>query len=140
MAEELSIRQACEATGLSADTLRYYERIGLLGRVPRSPGGARRYDRKTLEQIRFIQRAKAMRFSLEEIRDLLRFRESPHTSREEVRALAQQKGALIRAQIEQLEHLEKELRLLLNLCRQSTCGCPIIEGLDERPAVGGEDA
>lgn len=138
MADELSMQQACEATGLSADTLRYYEKIGLLTRVPRSPGGARRYDRKTLEQIRFIQRAKAMRFSLEEIRDLLRFRESPQTSREEVRALARQKQALIREQIAQMAHLEKELQLLLNLCRQSTCGCPILEGLDEHPESRGD--
>lgn len=133
MAVGLTIQQACEATGLSADTLRYYEKIGLLRKVPRSAGGARRYDRKTLEQLRFIQRAKAMRFSLEEIRDLLRFRESPHTSREEVRALAQQKRALIKEQIEQMEHLEKELGLLLSLCDETACGCPIIEGLDDSP-------
>ncbi len=132
MAELMSMRQACEATGLSADTLRYYEKIGLLTRVPRSAGGARRYDRRTLEQIRFIQRAKAMRFTLEEIRDLLRFRESPQTSREEVRALARRKQALIREQIEQMAHLEKELQLLLNLCTRSNCGCPILEGLDNK--------
>lgn len=131
MAVALTMQQACEATGLSADTLRYYEKIGLLREVPRSPGGARRYDRKALEQLRFIQRAKAMRFSLEEIRDLLRFRESPHTSRAEVRALAKQKRALIQEQIGQMRHLEKELTLLLNLCQESECGCPIIEGLEE---------
>ncbi len=130
MAGELTMKQACESTGLSADTLRYYEKIGLLTHVTRTTGGARRYGRKAMEQVRFIQRAKAMRFSLEEIRELLRFRESPHTSREEVRALASRKQALIRAQIEQLEQLEKELRLLLNLCDQSGCGCPIIEGLE----------
>jgi len=133
MAIEQSIQQACEVTGLSADTLRYYEKIGLLGPVPRSAGGARRYDRKILEQLRFIQRAKAMRFSLEEINDLLRFRESPRASREEVRKLARDKLGLIQEQIGQMKHLETELTLLLNLCDKSACGCPIIEGMEESP-------
>ena len=131
MAIALSIQQAAAATGLSADTLRYYEKIGLLGPVQRNPGGARRYDRKTLEQLRFIQRAKAMRFSLDEIGDLLRFRADPADSREQVRALARDKRDAIRGQIDQMEQLERELTLLLNLCDRSDCGCPIIEGLDE---------
>ena len=64
---DLSIRQAARETGLSNDTLRYYERIGLLGPVARNNGGQRRYRDTDIARLRFVKRAQAMDFSLEEI-------------------------------------------------------------------------
>ena len=77
-------------TGLSADTLRYYEKIGLLQNISRN-SGQRRYTQKHLEQLQFIRRAQSMDFSLAEIAQLLQLRIDPVSSRNEVRELAEEK-------------------------------------------------
>ncbi len=122
-------------TGLSADTLRYYEKIGLLRDVPRSSSGLRSYGSRHLSTLKFIQRAKAMNFSLDEIARLLEMRSDPQHAREAVRALTHEKLADIEAQIEQLDLLRRELQLLVNLCQASEEGCPIIDDLEQgKPA------
>ena len=131
----LRIGEAAEATGLSVDTLRYYERLGLLGEVPRTPGGARLYGERQLSRLRFIRRAQRMRFTLEEIGALLAMRDDPQGAREAVRALTAEKLAEVEAALADLRTLRDELTLLLNLCRGAAGGeCPILERLDE----GGE--
>ncbi len=117
--------------GLSPDTLRYYEKFGLLPGVQRSPGGARQYSEKDLSRLGFIQRAKAMNFTLEEIGQLLEMRDDPQNARHQVRDLTQQKLASVEAQLEALETLRRELTLLVGLCHDSAGGCPIIEDLDQ---------
>ncbi len=117
--------------GLSADTLRYYEKIGLLGTVGRSTGGSRFYTARDVSRLRFIQRAKSMNFTLDEIRLLLGFRDNPQGSRSEARELTRSKLTLIEQKAQQLETLRKELTLLLNLCGCSEDGCPIIEGMEQ---------
>lgn len=72
-----SIGEMTEMTGLSADTLRYYERIELLPAPARSSGGRRIYRERDLGRVRFIQHAQAIGFSLDEVGQLLRFREDP---------------------------------------------------------------
>ena len=116
--------------GISADTLRYYEKIGLLPAVQRSAGGVRIYRDKDLSRLRFIRRAQAMNFSLAEIGDLLQMREDPQHARDEVRELTRRKLAEVERQLGELDTLRRELQLLVNLCRGSEDGCPIIEGID----------
>ncbi len=77
----LSIGETAQRTGLSADTLRYYEKIGLMPRVARDEGGRRRYESRDLARLRFIQRAQRCNFSLDEIRQLLEFRSSRDAAR-----------------------------------------------------------
>ena len=125
------IGDVTEQLGISADTLRYYEKIGLLPPIYRAPSGMRVFDERDLSRLRFIQRAKSMNFSLEEIGQLLEMREGPQTARDEVRALTQKKLAEIESHLADLETLRKELQLLVNLCQGSIDGCPIIEGLDD---------
>lgn len=120
-------------TGLSADTLRYYEKIKLLRPIGRSASGVRVYDEGDLSRLRFIQRAKAMNFSLEEIARLLEMREDPQHARDEVRELTQRKLKDVESHMEELDTLRKELTLLVNLCRGAEAGCPIIEDLDSKP-------
>jgi len=127
---ELSIGETAAQTGLTQDTLRYYERIGLLSDVARDAGGRRRYSRRNLSTLGFIKRAQAMNFSLREIAQLLSLRESPTEARDEVRALTHAKLAATRQRIEELERLRNELQLLVNLCRGSADGCPIIDDLE----------
>ncbi|HEC18506.1 MAG TPA: heavy metal-responsive transcriptional regulator [Gammaproteobacteria bacterium] len=119
-------------TGLSADTLRYYEKIGLLPRVSRSVSGIRQYEERDISRLRFIQRAQKMNFSLAEIGDLLKMRENPQHARDEVRQLASDKLAEVEERVNELDTLRKELQLLLNLCRASEDGCPIIEKIDSK--------
>ncbi len=119
-------------TGLGADTLRYYEKIKLLPAVHRSASGIRLYDQRDLSRLRFIQRAKSMNFSLEEIARLLEMREDPQHARDDVRELTHRKLKVVESHMQELDTLRKELTLLINLCRGSDAGCPIIDDLDNR--------
>lgn len=125
------IGQVAEKLGLSVDTLRYYEKSGLLPPVARTGSGLRTYDEKDLSRLKFIQRAQKMDFSLAEIAALLEMREDPQHARDEVRAMVTSKLEEVESRLEDLMLLERELRLLINLCRGAEEGCPIIEEIDQ---------
>ena len=116
-----------ERLGLTMDTLRYYEKIGLLPRVPRNASGLRVYNDKDISRLQFIQRARKMNFTLVEIGELLKVRESPRKARSKARDITRQKLNEIEVRFADLKALRRELRLLLNLCRKSKGACPIIE-------------
>ena len=118
--------------GLSADTLRYYEKIGLLAKVGRSASRLRLYDDKHLSQLRFIQRAQAMDFSLAEIAQLLEMRASPRRARPKVRELTRNKLNQVSVRLNDLKILRNELQLLLNLCSGDAAGCPIVAGIEHK--------
>ncbi len=126
------IGQATEMLGLSPDTLRYYEKRGLLPAVARTSSGLRVYSDRDISRLRFIQRAQKMNFSLAEIGTLLKMRENPHGVRNNVRRLTAKKLVEVESRLKDLDTLRKELQLLLNLCQNSTNGCPIIDGLDQK--------
>lgn len=134
----LSIRQAGQETGLSHDTLRYYERIGLLGPVARNAGGQRRYSATDIARLRFVRRAQAMDFSLEEIGQLLMLREQRGDVRADVRSMTETKLAAIEQRIESLTRLREELTQLISECRTSDKGCPIIARMESRHEPAGE--
>ncbi|MCH8137024.1 MAG: MerR family transcriptional regulator, partial [Proteobacteria bacterium] len=85
------IGNVSDRLGFSKDTLRYYEKIGLLPRVARNTSGRRIYDTRDISRLRFIKRAQRMQFSLAEIGQLLEMRDDPQNVRVEVRALTQRK-------------------------------------------------
>lgn len=124
------IGELSKRLGLSADTLRYYEKIRLLPRVARNGAGQRLYGEKDISRLKFIQRAQRMNFSLAEIGQLLEMRENPQKARAKVRKLTQKKLADIAQHLDDLTTLRSELQLLVNLCRGAEEGCPIIEGID----------
>ena len=136
------IGDASRLLGVSVDTLRYYEKIGLLPMVDRTASGTRVYSDRDISRLRFIQRAQKMNFSLREISGLLNMREDPRHAREDVRALTVRKMAEIEKYLEELQYLRNELQLLLNLCAAAEDGCPIIEAMegqsDTRSAKGGK--
>ena len=117
--------------GISADTLRYYEKIGLLPAINRTVSGIRVYIERDLSRLRFIRRAQKMQFSLKEIAELLKMREDPQHARDVVRILTRSKLSEVEEHLDDLQFLRNELQLLLNLCTASEDGCPIIEGIDE---------
>ena len=130
MEKQYQIGEIGNLLNLSADTLRYYEKIGLLTDVQRTPANTRFYSNKDVSRLRFIQRAQKMNFSLAEIKDLLTMREDPQRSRREVRELPHRKLQEIETHLQDLTTLRNELTLLVNLCAGSEGGCPIIEGIE----------
>ena len=129
----LKISDVAARTGLSIDTLRYYEKIGLLTHIHRSTSGLRMYSDKDLSCLGFIQRAQRMNFTLAEIKDLLRLREDPQHAKQAVRKRTVEKLGEIESRLQELHTLRNEITLLLNLCQASSDGCPIISRLDNVP-------
>ncbi len=125
------IGEVTRRLGMSADTLRYYEKIGLLPRVARNGSGVRRYDRADLARLKFIQRARLMNFSLDEIRNLLQFRSDPSGSKAQVRELTRRKLDDIGARMDALQSLRQELDLLMDSCTGFEKSCPIIDGIED---------
>jgi DNA-binding transcriptional MerR regulator len=126
----LRIGAVAAQLSISQDTLRYYEKIGLLPPILRSSNGIRDYREQDLSRLRFIRRAQQMDFSLQEIGMLLQLREEPNAARKEVRQLATDKRDAVSQRISALTHLHDELSLLLNLCHNAEEGCPILNGLE----------
>lgn len=126
----LSIRQASAESGFSPDTLRYYEKIGLLPEVTRDDGGRRRYSRRDLDRLSFVRRARRMNFSLAEISELLKLRDGGLAKKAAARGLAETRLAEVENQLAELELLRNELQLLINLCQASgEEHCPIVDEL-----------
>ena len=127
----MRIGEVVTTLAISADTLRYYEKIKLIPKVHRNNGGVRFYSDKDLSRLRFIKRAQKMGFSLEEITQLLKFRENPQKAKPKVRELAHHKLEEVEAFDRINPTLRNELRLLTNLCGTREEGCPILESFDK---------
>ncbi|AZT82218.1 heavy metal-responsive transcriptional regulator [Marinobacter sp. NP-4(2019)] len=127
----IKIGKVVETLSISADTLRYYEKIALMPKVHRNNNGVRFYSDKDLSRLRFIKRAQKMGFSLEEIANLLRFRENPQNAKPQVRELAHQKLTEIEEHLTELSTLRDELQLLTNLCGANPDSCPILDEIDK---------
>ena len=126
----LKIGQVVEKTGISADTLRYYEKIALMPRVSRNDGGVRLYQEKDLSRLRFIRRAQKMGFSLNDIASLLTFRENPQEAKPQVQEMAVARLQDIEHHLEELRRLRDELHQLTNRCGASADSCPILESFE----------
>lgn len=125
----LTISQLATAAAVSIETVRYYQRRGLLHEPVRPPGGVRRYVTADVDQLRFIKRAQTMGFTLEEIKSLLKLRtqDACHATQ----ALAVMKLGLMDAKIRELRHLRTELAQLVAACDANVdeSHCPVIERL-----------
>ena len=130
--QTLSIGRLARASGVGVETIRFYEREGLLAAPPRTPAGYRQYDREAVQRLGFIRRAKRLGFSLDEIRELLGLSEA-HGDRARVKALAEHKLAEIERRIEELRRMRAALAELTRQCsgHGPVEGCPIIEALSE---------
>ena len=133
----LSIGRLARASGVGVETIRFYEREGLLAPPPRTAAGYRQYDSDAIERLGFIRRAKRLGFSLEEIRELLDLAEA-HGERARVKSLAEHKLAEIERRIEELRRMRKALAELTRQCsgHGPVEGCPIIEALTMDPRAG----
>ena len=113
VASALPARELARLCGVSTDTLRHYERIGVLPRAPRSRSGYRQYPRSAETRVRMVRRALALGFSLSELARILRIRERGGAPCREVRRLAETKLAELERRIDELAELRDHVRRLL---------------------------
>jgi MerR family copper efflux transcriptional regulator len=124
--------QVAKQAGVNAETLRYYERTGLIDAPPRTASGYREYAEETVSRIRFIRRAKALGFTLQEIADFLSLRVSPTARSAEIKARAQAKIADIEEKICALTRIKETLMGITMACDGCVplSQCPILDALD----------
>ena len=125
--------ELAKQAGVNVETLRFYEREGLLAEPPRRASGYREYPADTVQRIRFIQRAKELGFTLREIKGLLELRVDPGTTCAEVKEQAAEKVAAVKQKISDLKKIERALNKLMNTCRDTAPidECPILKHLEE---------
>ncbi len=119
------------AGGVGVETVRYYQRRGLLGTPRRDKGqreGIRRYGEEDLRRLRFIRSAQAAGFTLEQVAELLAL--DATQDRDRARALARERIGALDAKIAELENARNALRRLARDCASSTGPCPIIAAFD----------
>lgn len=131
MADGFTIGVLAKKEGLATETLRYYERQGLIAPSRRSASNYRLYDLTSVRRLRFIRRAQTLGFSLAEIGELLSLHQQPAADMGAVKALAQTRIADIEARIADLERMKTGLTALSAQCpgHGDTAGCPILNAL-----------
>lgn len=131
----LTIGRIASRAGVGIDTIRFYERRGLLPKPRRTDSGYRLYPPETVTRLRFIRRAKALGFSLDEIVTLLALQDTGGP-KAKVKAITHRKLEQVEAKIADLERMRDVLRELDNDCTGTgnLSGCPIIEALSDDSA------
>ncbi len=129
--KSLTIGKLSKMAGVTNDTVRFYERYGLVDPVGRSESNYRLYREEDADRLRFIKRAKELGFSLNEIKDLLALSQDPHTTKAEVKERTQIKAENIRQKIKDLSKILAALEHLVDLCdgHGSAKECPILQSL-----------
>lgn len=128
MAKPLTIGHLARAAGVNIETVRYYQRFGIIDEPSKPASGFRVYPKETIERLLFIRRAKELGFSLQEIAELLQLGDG---CCEDVRQRAEEKQAHIDDQIKDLRRLHKTLDKLIKACQSdsNSTHCPIVETL-----------
>jgi len=130
----MRIGELSKQAGFQVETLRYYEKEGLLTPVSRTESGYRQYDDDAIKQLRFIKQAKSVGFSLNEIAELLALRVEPEQhSCGEVKSLAEQKLAQIERKITELNRMKKALYKITDACcggSEPATSCTILNSLE----------
>ena len=125
------IGQAAELSGVHIETIRYYERIGVMPAAPRSPGKQRLYNGEQLKRLRFIKRSRELGFSLDEIRSLLSLSDEHQLSCADVHRLTVGHLEQVQQKLAQLSNIEATLKDMAKQCSQGDVpDCPIIETLN----------
>ena len=126
----IAIGRLSKHTGTNIETIRYYERIGLLPAPPRSSGGYRLYGTDHLKRLNFIRRARALGFSIGEVRTLFRLADERKRPCAEVRVVADAHLKDVRAKIADLRRMERVLKATVARCASGErAACPVIEAL-----------
>jgi MerR family transcriptional regulator, mercuric resistance operon regulatory protein len=133
--EGLTRGQLAQRARINLETVRFYEREGLLAPPPRTASGYRKFEELTVDRLAFVKRAKALGFSLREIRELLAIQDGHADACAEVRDLVQNKLAIVREKKAELAVLETQLSTALRKCdhalqrqqpKQIPKNCPVL--------------
>ncbi|CAO1667140.1 helix-turn-helix domain-containing protein [Vreelandella maris] len=128
----IGIGELARESGCKPETVRYYERIGLLPSAPRNEGNQRRYTASAIRRLTFIRHARDFGFSVEAVRELLQMADYPAMPCEEVDTLAKHHLAEVEARLARLTAVRDELQRMINQCAGGNIGqCHIIDVLSD---------
>jgi Hg(II)-responsive transcriptional regulator len=132
----LTIGQVARQAGVGVETVRFYEREGLLEEPARRASGYRQYSEQVVKRIHFIKRAQQLGFSLKEIAELLLLRVDTQTSCEEVKQHAEAKIAEVERKLIELQRMRQALRTIAALCTGEgpASACPMLDALEQLEA------
>ena len=135
--KSLTIGRVAQQAGVGVETVRFYERQGLLEEPPRRQSGYREYGGEAVPQLRFIKRAKRLGFTLKEIKELLSLWRHPSTPAADVKRRVEAKIADIDMKIKALQKMKKALAKLTTTCSEhGTSGqCPLLGALGQEDEV-----
>ena len=127
----MTIGQVAKETGVRVETIRFYEKEGLINEPERSPSGYRQYPAEIVQRVLFIQRAKAIGFTLKEVNDLLSIQTKPNARCGDVLDKAATKVEQIEAKINELQRMKHTLQELTEQCASHNPldNCPILDAL-----------
>lgn len=134
--ERLTISHLAQLGGVNLETIRYYERRGLLAKPPRTEAGYRQFSPDAAQRLRFIKRAQELGFTLDEVGELLDLRHDPQHNRDDVRTRAIEKIADVERKIQALAAMKSVLQALTERCER--CGsddCPILASLEQERSL-----
>lgn len=128
---EHTIGEVARRVGIGVETVRFYEREGLVASPPRSASGYRIFPEEAVDRLRFVRRAKELGFTLDQIRTLLDLRAQTHSPCAEVRRLAAAQLADVEARLAALRAIARELGALIESCDAVNEGsnCPILQAI-----------
>jgi len=130
MGKHFRIGDLSRISGVNVETIRYYERIGLIAPPPRSPSGYRRYDDGAVRRLRFIRRGRELGFGIDEIRTLLQLAGHPDQPCDQADALARAHLQDVEARIADLKAMRDELIRLADCHAETVGNCRLLEALD----------
>ena len=134
----MKIGEVARVTGTPVETIRYYEREGLLAAPPRTEGNFRIYDESHLERLSFIRHCRSLDMALDEVRILLRFKDAPAENCGDVNTLLDAHIGHVAARIRELRALERQLKSLRERCNEArdAAQCGILNELSQLPPQG----
>jgi DNA-binding transcriptional MerR regulator len=132
MSQGFTIGEMGRESGVNPETIRYYERTGLMAVPPRSASGYRRYDDTAVKRLRFIRRGRELGFGIEEIKTLLQLADHPEHPCREADSLARAHLAAVDARIADLIAMRDVLAKLVGCQSHTAEHCRLIETLDQR--------
>jgi len=131
----MKIGEIAKRSGVGIETIRYYEREGLLLEPERRPSGYRQYAESTVERLEYIRRAKELGFTLAEVRELLELSFTAHAGCDHIRQRAEAKVADIEEKIRSLQQMKRSLGKIVERCRakNSSDDCPLVHKTKRKP-------
>ena len=131
-APEMLIGGLSKATGCNIETIRYYERIGLMPKPSRTPGGRRIYEEPHVRRLTFVRRGRELGFTLDEVRGLLRLVDGGHYTCEEIRTITLDHLVEVKQKITDLKRIAAVLKEMAEKCAGGAIPeCPIVEALED---------